>query len=106
MTTTTRRPTIPAAPDWTSALCAQTDPDLFFPEGHGQQIVQAVNQAKKLCADCPLRSGCLEWAVTTGQTIGVWGGLSEQELRNLHRRQILASRNTTNAHEATAVNAA
>ena len=85
MSTTTRHATTGAAPDWTYALCAQTDPALFFPEGVGARIVQLTEQAKRICDRCPIRSACLEWAVETGQTAGVWGGLDEKERRVMLR---------------------
>ncbi|MDQ0490161.1 hypothetical protein QO019_005042 [Streptomyces thermodiastaticus] len=33
-----------------------------------------------------MREQCLEWALETGQSIGVWGGTSETERRALKRR--------------------
>lgn len=93
MTTATRRPTTPATPiDWMQdGLCAQTDPALFFPDGTGNAITSQVKQAKKICAQCPVKDACLEWAVDTGQSAGVWGGLSEDE-RVPMRRDRLAKR--------------
>ncbi|MFF9003729.1 WhiB family transcriptional regulator [Streptomyces achromogenes] len=84
MTSTTRLGTTPAAPNWANALCAQTDPEIFFPVGTGALITQAVQQAKGVCGRCPIRSGCLSWALETRQTAGVWGGMDEHE-----RRQVL-----------------
>lgn len=87
MTATTRRVTTDAAPapDWTRALCAQTDPNLFFPEGRGAQITNTIKQAKRICGWCPITQDCLEWALDTGQNTGVWGGLDEDERRDLIR---------------------
>lgn len=93
-TTNTRRATTTAAPDGTrnydwrdDANCATVDPELFFPNGRGGQIAQQTRQAKKVCRGCPVRVECLRWAVETGQTTGVWGGLSELERRPLTRVQ-------------------
>lgn len=58
-------------------LCAQTDPDAFFPEKGGD-----VRPAKRICVNCPVRPDCLEYALEHGER-GVWGGLSEQERRKL-----------------------
>jgi hypothetical protein len=88
MSTDTRRPTKPAAPDtgWMEyGLCRQTDPNLFFPEGHGAAITIQTEQAKSVCNRCPVRLRCLDWALDTGQYVGVWGGLSEGERRGLTR---------------------
>jgi len=60
------------------ALCAQTDPDAFFPDGGG-----SVKQAKKVCAKCPVVEDCLQWALSTNERFGVWGGKSERERRAL-----------------------
>lgn len=80
------RPPDPAAsglvqPDWTElALCAQTDPELFFPEKGG-----AIRAAKRICAGCPVRAECLADALAHDERFGVWGGLSERERRALRR---------------------
>lgn len=67
-------------PDWAHALCTQTDPDAFFPE-KGQNP----NRAKKVCARCPIRTGCLTYALDNDIRFGVWGGTSENERRALRR---------------------
>jgi WhiB family redox-sensing transcriptional regulator len=68
------------------AACRHEDPDLFFPIGTtGPALVQQ-EQAKAVCRRCPVQGQCLEWALDTGQTIGVWGGTGENERRTLKRR--------------------
>ncbi|MEW2273703.1 WhiB family transcriptional regulator [Streptomyces griseofuscus] len=68
------------------AECRYEDPDLFFPIGStGPAQVQA-EEAKKVCQRCPVRQECLDWALDTGQGIGVWGGTTELERRRLRRR--------------------
>lgn len=66
-------------PAWaTSGLCAQSDPESFFPErGH------AAEAAKKVCATCPVQELCLDYALVNGEQYGIWGGLSERERRLL-----------------------
>jgi WhiB family redox-sensing transcriptional regulator len=67
-------------------LCAQTDPEVFFPEKGG-----SVREAKAVCAGCPVRTPCLEYALAHDERFGVWGGLSERERRRLTsaaRRQL------------------
>jgi WhiB family redox-sensing transcriptional regulator len=72
-----------ATPDLTwqqEALCAQTGADFFFPEPGS-----SVRDAKRICALCPIRSACLEHALTHDERFGVWGGLSEKERQALRR---------------------
>lgn len=56
------------------ALCAQVDPELFFPEPGCK-----TNEAKRICKLCPVQDDCLEWALWRTELDGVWGGLSERE---------------------------
>ncbi len=62
------------------ALCAQTDPEAFFPEKGG-----STRLAKKVCALCDVSTQCLESALKNDERFGVWGGLSERERRKLRR---------------------
>jgi WhiB family transcriptional regulator, redox-sensing transcriptional regulator len=62
------------------ALCAQTDPEAFFPEKGG-----STREAKKICLGCEVRSECLEYALAKDERFGIWGGLSERERRRLKR---------------------
>ncbi|MBT2411441.1 WhiB family transcriptional regulator [Streptomyces sp. ISL-12] len=80
--------------DWREhAACRAEDPDLFFPVGTSGPALLQTEQAKAVCRRCPVRDQCLEWALDTGQSIGVWGGTDENERRALKRR--LASRRRT-----------
>ena len=63
------------------ALCAQTDPEAFFPEKGG-----STREAKKVCLTCDVRSECLEYALGHDERFGIWGGLSERERRRIKRR--------------------
>ena len=63
------------------ALCAQTDPEAFFPEKGG-----STREAKRVCASCDVRSECLEYALAHDERFGIWGGLSERERRKLKRQ--------------------
>lgn len=60
------------------ALCAQTDPELFFPEKGG-----STRQAKEVCARCPVRPECLEYALENNERFGIWGMASERDRRKL-----------------------
>ena len=71
--------------DWRDeALCAQTDPELWFPDHGGSNTA-----AKAICARCPVRVACLEWTLaneTPGTTFGVAGGLTAEQRLVLQRR--------------------
>lgn len=69
-----------------SAACRTEDPDLFFPIGTSGPALMQTEQAKAVCRSCPVREQCLQWALETGQSLGVWGGTSETERRALKRR--------------------
>jgi len=64
----------------TDALCAQTDPEAFFPEKGG-----STRDAKRICTSCEVKSDCLEYALQNDERFGIWGGLSERERRRLRR---------------------
>jgi WhiB family redox-sensing transcriptional regulator len=65
------------------ALCAQTDPEAFFPEKGG-----STREAKRVCTSCEVRSECLDYALANDERFGIWGGLSERERRKLKRRAV------------------
>ncbi len=70
------------------ALCAETDPEAFFPEKGG-----STREAKRVCTGCAVRSECLEYALSADERFGIWGGLSERERRRvrLARRTALSA---------------
>ncbi len=69
-------------PEWHErALCAQTDPEAFFPEKGG-----STREAKRICTRCEVRVDCLADALDRDERFGVWGGLTERERRKLKRR--------------------
>lgn len=74
---------LPAARDWhKGALCAQTDPELFFPEkGVG------INVALRICGQCEVRRQCLEESLANDETYGIWGGTTEHERRMMRRER-------------------
>jgi predicted GIY-YIG superfamily endonuclease len=61
------------------------DPELFFPLGD-QFTPAQLREAKAVCAKCPVKAECLAWAVSTGLTDGIAGGLTEAERRALRRK--------------------
>lgn len=69
-------------PNWQErALCAQTDPEAFFPEKGG-----STREAKKVCLGCDVRGECLQYALDNEERFGIWGGLSERERRKLKKK--------------------
>jgi len=72
--------------DWVHrARCIKEDPELFFPIGTTGPAAVQTEEAKAVCTECEVRPECLDWALTTGQDAGVWGGKSEEERRALRR---------------------
>ncbi|GAA1634324.1 hypothetical protein GCM10009700_21850 [Brevibacterium sanguinis] len=65
------------------ALCAQTDPEAFFPEKGG-----STREAKRVCESCEVRSECLDYALANDERFGIWGGMSERERRRLKKRVV------------------
>jgi WhiB family transcriptional regulator, redox-sensing transcriptional regulator len=73
-------------PDWRAgAACRNADPELFFPDGDVRSARAQVKTAKLICRGCPVSATCLSWALASGQEGGIWGGLTEDERRRLHR---------------------
>jgi WhiB family redox-sensing transcriptional regulator len=65
------------------AKCTDIPRTTFFPRERVGVMV-----AKRVCASCPVRGQCLEYALANRIAHGVWGGASEQERRRMlrHRR--------------------
>lgn len=77
----TTSPLVHSDQKWTEdAICAQIDPDLFFPEKGA-----SIQQAKRVCDSCPVRQQCLDAALRNNERFGIWGGLSERERREYRR---------------------
>ena len=66
------------------AACRGVDPDIFYPVSEEDAV-----QAKAICAQCPVREACLEYALAARERDGVWGGATERERRRMirHRRK-------------------
>jgi WhiB family redox-sensing transcriptional regulator len=74
------------AEDWRHrSACRDTDPDLFFPIGATGDAIGHAEAAKAVCRQCPVRLDCLEFAMTSNQDSGVWGGVTEDERRRMRR---------------------
>ena len=77
------------------ALCRDTDPELFFPIGTTGQALTQIEQAKSVCAACPVKVECLEFALATNQDSGIWGGLCEEERRAIRRQRAARARSAS-----------
>jgi WhiB family transcriptional regulator, redox-sensing transcriptional regulator len=64
------------------AICAGEDPEIFFPTCGDPGAA-----ARKVCANCPVRLDCLEYAIDADE-VGIWGGLDQEERRNLQRERL------------------
>lgn len=83
------RPVVTESYTWQSeAACRSADPNLFFGPQHEAREIKAAREtkAKAICGTCPVREACLDFAMSTNEPFGVWGGLNELERRRLARR--------------------
>ncbi|MGH9222485.1 MAG: WhiB family transcriptional regulator [Acidimicrobiales bacterium] len=70
------------------AACRALPTELFFPAGElDDQAVEQAEEAKAVCAQCPVRGACLEFAIATNQPYGIWGGANTSERRSIRRRR-------------------
>jgi len=60
--------------------CTTADPDLFFPQPGAD-----TSSARSICRSCPVRTQCLDYALSSGQKHGIWGGMTESQRRRLRR---------------------
>ena len=71
--------------------CQQHPPQVFFPsDGVGVEV------ARRICATCPVKEACLEYALYHRIDHGVWGGASERERRRILKRRRLAATSASN----------
>ncbi|MGH9042027.1 MAG: WhiB family transcriptional regulator [Acidimicrobiia bacterium] len=76
---------LPAALAWrTKGSCRGSDSMVFYPPADDDTLAAP---AKRICADCPVRQPCLEFALATREKHGVWGGLTERERRRVLRQR-------------------
>lgn len=78
-----------ARPDWhADAACVDAGLDVFFP-GRGESPAPA----RQMCAGCPVRDECLEYALAVpgDDPVGIWGGTSARERRPMRRQWVSAN---------------
>jgi WhiB family redox-sensing transcriptional regulator len=73
------------------SACLGVDPELFFPAGDNGPAMLQREAAKCFCRRCEVADTCLNWAIESGQDIGIWDGLSEEERRALRSRNAPAA---------------
>jgi WhiB family redox-sensing transcriptional regulator len=71
-----------------SQPCAQTDPELFFPDNAGEAFKRK-SIVKLICGSCEFQTDCLEYALNN-DVLGIWGGVLESERRRLRRYRRVA----------------
>jgi len=75
--------TAPSTAIWRKrAACRGIDPEVFYPATD-----EDAEEAKAICATCPVRQACLEHALAHREREGVWGGTTERERRRIHRQR-------------------
>ncbi len=67
------------------AACSDLSSDSFFLAG---EDLEGMRRAQKICATCPVKVECLEFALGTNQTLGIWGGTTPNERRRLRREWV------------------
>ena len=81
-TTPARIDLLPSGSWHQAAACRDSEPDLFFSTAEADR-----DEAMRLCGSCPVRMECLEHALETRESYGIWGGTDEQERKRLLRRR-------------------
>ena len=64
------------------AACADRSSEEFFLAGDD---LEGMRRAQAICAECPVQDECLEFALATNQSLGIWGGTTPNERRRLRR---------------------
>lgn len=75
------------------ARCREVGPELFFSDDDGNALRQAQKQAKEICARCPVRRACLEYALAfegaahNNMRAGIWGGYNATQRARIARKR-------------------
>ena len=73
------------------AACRGPQSSVFFPPSHFERKDEKEARearAKAICATCPVRRPCLDYALRIREPHGIWGGLNEVERKQLLGRQV------------------
>ena len=69
----------PAMGEWRKrAACIGLDPEIFYPEPSFPP-----DEARKVCASCPVSAECLDYALTSNERFGVWAGTTRRQRREM-----------------------
>ncbi|HEX2699501.1 MAG TPA: WhiB family transcriptional regulator [Acidimicrobiales bacterium] len=71
------------------ASCRGPQAAIFFPPSHFERKDEKEareNRAKDICATCPVRKPCLDYALGIKEPHGIWGGLNEAERKRVLTR--------------------
>ena len=71
-------------------VCAQVDPEIFFPDDSENPRL-TLNTARKLCASCEFKEPCLEYAIVHPELVGVWAGTNEwqrEDIRTARNKRV------------------
>ena len=83
--------------DWQHhGACRGTETTVFYsPEGERAGArARRERAAKQICQQCPVLTACRDHALTTGESHGIWGGLTERDRTRHHRRTRTPHRRT------------
>ena len=73
---------------WRAAgACVSADPDLFFPISAVGKGAAQIAEARRICGCCQVRRQCLDFAMDTGETAGIWGGTTPEERIRARRKK-------------------
>jgi WhiB family redox-sensing transcriptional regulator len=85
-----------ASPEWRAAgACVSADPDLFFPVSTSGRAVAQVDKALRICASCPVKRQCLDFALESVEAEGIWGGTTPDERIRARRQEATRRRRET-----------
>ena len=70
-------------------LCADADPEMFFPETYTYLDKAKISAAKATCGDCWIKNECLEYAMKDPELEGIWGGTTPLERKRLGKLKTL-----------------
>ena len=68
---------------WTQqAACRGTETEIFYPVTSDEEA-----EALSICATCPVRAQCLDYAIRNRETYGIWGGTTPEQRRRIRRER-------------------
>jgi len=70
------------------AACRGPNQSIFFPPVRTERRKDKrlrEQRAKEICFDCPVLEDCRDFAFTIKEQHGIWGGLTENERREIYQ---------------------